>query len=186
MNGSVAVRPRIEEDPVSNVLKWILLAVAVGSFALFAWATVLTYERAAAATRPLRHGRRRDADDRRRHRRRQGRLSESRPDGLRQPLRHGLLFRPGLHGLRAGAPRRADRGKPRPGPLRRGVRRPVARAAGRGPRRHAAAASAGRSDPAGSHVPDALAGAIATLRDEHRQEPCDDRSRRPAGPRPTA
>jgi nitric oxide reductase large subunit len=35
------------EDPVSNILKWILLAVAVGSFALFAWATVLTYERAA-------------------------------------------------------------------------------------------------------------------------------------------
>ena len=34
-------------DPVSNVLKWVLLAVAVGSFALFAWATVLTYERAA-------------------------------------------------------------------------------------------------------------------------------------------
>lgn len=35
------------EDPVSDVLKWILLAVAIGSFALFAWATVLTYERAA-------------------------------------------------------------------------------------------------------------------------------------------
>jgi nitric oxide reductase subunit B len=35
------------EDPVSNVLKWVLLAVAIGSFALFAWATVLTYERAA-------------------------------------------------------------------------------------------------------------------------------------------
>src|SRR5579872_4068324 len=34
------------EDPVSNVLKWILLIVAIGSFALFAWATVLTYERA--------------------------------------------------------------------------------------------------------------------------------------------
>jgi nitric oxide reductase subunit B len=33
-------------DRVSNVLKWILLAVAVVSFALFAWATVLTYERA--------------------------------------------------------------------------------------------------------------------------------------------
>ena len=33
-------------DPVSNVLKWILLAVAIVSFALFAWATVLTYERA--------------------------------------------------------------------------------------------------------------------------------------------
>jgi nitric oxide reductase subunit B len=38
---------RLTEDSVSNVLKWILLAVAVGSFALFAWATVLTYERAA-------------------------------------------------------------------------------------------------------------------------------------------
>src|SRR3954452_16400891 len=47
MNGVTTVGPRIDEDPVSNVLKWILLAVAVGSFALFAWATVLTYERAA-------------------------------------------------------------------------------------------------------------------------------------------
>src|ERR1044071_97210 len=47
MNGSVAVGPRIDEDPVSNVLKWILLVVAVGCFALFAWATVLTHERAA-------------------------------------------------------------------------------------------------------------------------------------------
>src|SRR5450432_4278673 len=34
------------EDPVSNVLKWILLAVAIISFGLFAWAAVLTYERA--------------------------------------------------------------------------------------------------------------------------------------------
>jgi nitric oxide reductase large subunit len=34
------------EDPVSNVLKWILLGVAIASFGLFAWATVLTYERA--------------------------------------------------------------------------------------------------------------------------------------------
>lgn len=33
-------------DPVSNVLKWILLAVAVATFALMAWATILTYERA--------------------------------------------------------------------------------------------------------------------------------------------
>src|SRR5215217_6972527 len=47
MNSSAAVRARIDEDPVSNVLKWILLLVAVGCFALFAWATVLTYERAA-------------------------------------------------------------------------------------------------------------------------------------------
>ena len=34
------------EDRVSNVLKWILLVVAIGAFGLFAWATVLTYERA--------------------------------------------------------------------------------------------------------------------------------------------
>src|SRR5512142_1840162 len=33
-------------DPVSNVLKWVLLAVAVASFALMGWATVVTYERA--------------------------------------------------------------------------------------------------------------------------------------------
>src|SRR6516162_3940354 len=34
------------DDPVSNVLKWILLAVAVVTFGLMAWATVATYERA--------------------------------------------------------------------------------------------------------------------------------------------
>lgn len=33
-------------DPVSNVLKWILLAVAVLTFALLGWTTVLTYEAA--------------------------------------------------------------------------------------------------------------------------------------------
>ncbi len=33
-------------DPVSNVLKWVLLAVAVVCFALFFWATAITYERA--------------------------------------------------------------------------------------------------------------------------------------------
>ncbi|MGH8217204.1 MAG: nitric-oxide reductase large subunit [Steroidobacteraceae bacterium] len=33
-------------DPVSNVLKWILLAVAVITFGMMGWATVLTYERA--------------------------------------------------------------------------------------------------------------------------------------------
>lgn len=33
-------------DPVSDVLKWVLLAVAVLSFALMAWATVVTYNRA--------------------------------------------------------------------------------------------------------------------------------------------
>jgi nitric oxide reductase subunit B len=34
------------EDPVSNVLKWILLFVAIGCFGLFGWTTVLTYESA--------------------------------------------------------------------------------------------------------------------------------------------
>src|SRR5215475_558917 len=33
-------------DRVSDALKWILLAVAILSFVLFAWATVLTYDRA--------------------------------------------------------------------------------------------------------------------------------------------
>jgi len=31
------------EDPVSNVLKWVLLAVAILTFALLAWATTATY-----------------------------------------------------------------------------------------------------------------------------------------------
>jgi nitric oxide reductase subunit B len=33
-------------DPVSNVLKWVLLGVAVASFAIFGWTTKLTYEAA--------------------------------------------------------------------------------------------------------------------------------------------
>src|ERR1700724_81585 len=33
-------------DPVSNVLKWVLLIVAVGSFAILGWTTKLTYEAA--------------------------------------------------------------------------------------------------------------------------------------------
>jgi nitric oxide reductase subunit B len=33
-------------DPVSDILKWILLVVAIVCFALLAWATVLTYEKA--------------------------------------------------------------------------------------------------------------------------------------------
>lgn len=37
-------RTRTGEDPVSNVLKWILLAVAVGSFVVLGWATYLTYK----------------------------------------------------------------------------------------------------------------------------------------------
>ena len=34
------------EDPVSNVLKWILLVVAVATFAILGWTTKLTYEAA--------------------------------------------------------------------------------------------------------------------------------------------
>ena len=34
------------KDPVSNVLKWVLLIVAVASFAILGWTTKLTYEAA--------------------------------------------------------------------------------------------------------------------------------------------
>jgi len=34
------------EDPISNVLKWVLLATAVGCFGLLAWATDVTYQTA--------------------------------------------------------------------------------------------------------------------------------------------
>ncbi len=34
---------RPSEDPVSNVLKWVLLAVAIGTFGLMGWATSATY-----------------------------------------------------------------------------------------------------------------------------------------------
>jgi nitric oxide reductase subunit B len=34
------------EDPVSNVLKWVLLVVAIATFGLLAWATVVTYRTA--------------------------------------------------------------------------------------------------------------------------------------------
>src|SRR5271169_3723238 len=37
---------RPTEDPVSNVLKWVLLVVAVASFAILGWTTKLTYEAA--------------------------------------------------------------------------------------------------------------------------------------------
>ncbi len=39
-----ALSEPLRRDPVSNVLKWVLLAVAVGTFALLAWATVKTYQ----------------------------------------------------------------------------------------------------------------------------------------------
>lgn len=37
---------RAAADPVSNVLKWILLLVAVGTFSLLGWTTVVTYKAA--------------------------------------------------------------------------------------------------------------------------------------------
>ena len=37
---------RPTEDPVSNVLKWVLLVVAVGSFGILGWTTDLTYKAA--------------------------------------------------------------------------------------------------------------------------------------------
>ncbi|MDE1939993.1 MAG: nitric oxide reductase, partial [Alphaproteobacteria bacterium] len=36
----------VAEDKVSNILKWVLLAVAIATFALLGWTTVLTYEQA--------------------------------------------------------------------------------------------------------------------------------------------
>ncbi len=34
------------EDRVSNVLKWVLFGVAIGSFVLLGWATNVTYQTA--------------------------------------------------------------------------------------------------------------------------------------------
>ena len=42
MNSSVKASQAVG-DPVSNVLKWVLLGVALLTFALMAWATFLTY-----------------------------------------------------------------------------------------------------------------------------------------------
>src|SRR6476619_1118646 len=44
MQDSHLAQPSI--DPVSDILKWILLVVAVICFGLLGWATVLTYEKA--------------------------------------------------------------------------------------------------------------------------------------------
>ncbi len=46
MTVSADPSPRSLDDPVSNVLKWILLGVAVVTFALLAWATTATYRAA--------------------------------------------------------------------------------------------------------------------------------------------
>jgi nitric oxide reductase subunit B len=46
MDTSTTVQPRMEADRVSNVLKWVLLAVAIVTFGLLAWATDVTYRTA--------------------------------------------------------------------------------------------------------------------------------------------
>ncbi len=46
MSDTSETLPYPADDPVSNVLKWILLVVAIACFALIAWATVITYDRA--------------------------------------------------------------------------------------------------------------------------------------------
>ena len=81
------------EDPVSNVLKWVLLVVAIGTFAALGWTTVLTYDAAPPFPDRFVTIRRHHPDDSSRHPGRQGGVSKSRSDGLRQPLRHGVVFR---------------------------------------------------------------------------------------------
>jgi nitric oxide reductase subunit B len=44
MAPSVEPKVRVAPDPVSSVLKWVLLIVAILCFALMAWATVETYD----------------------------------------------------------------------------------------------------------------------------------------------
>ena len=46
MTTAVEMRDQPTADPVSAVLKWILLAVAVVTFALLGWMTDLTYKAA--------------------------------------------------------------------------------------------------------------------------------------------
>ena len=46
MGISTSVLQRLEEDRVSNVLKWVLLGIAIVTFALLGWATDITYRTA--------------------------------------------------------------------------------------------------------------------------------------------
>ena len=41
---NTTVAPPRLHDPVSDVLKWILLAVGIGCFAVMGWATIVTYQ----------------------------------------------------------------------------------------------------------------------------------------------
>ena len=121
----------------------------------------------ATAARALRRRGRNGAHDGRRHRGRQGRLPESRPDGLRQPLRHGLLLT-------------ARTTPPRPwcGSARRRANNVALAMAGKAfaalpPEQQAAATAAMQRALQGIDLtkhevvlPDSVAGAIVTVRDE--------------------
>jgi hypothetical protein len=74
-----------------------------------------------ALSRPVCYLRRHGSDVGGRHGGRQGRLPESRPDGLRQSLWHGVVFRGGLHGRQSCAPRHPDPGQHRQGEWRQSV-----------------------------------------------------------------
>ena len=41
---NTTVAPPRLHDPVSNVLKWILLAVGIACFSVMGWATIVTYQ----------------------------------------------------------------------------------------------------------------------------------------------
>ena len=179
-------------DPVSDILKWVLLVAAIICFAPSRLGHGADLREGAAPAAGIHRPRRQRADDGRRHRRRKGRLPEGRPDGLRQHLRHGVVFRRGLHRLDAGAARRADQAKPRqfrrtppstkaPGnksladtgpPERRPWRRPQPPHRPRCARRRghhrddAEAAPGNRPHPVDSRLPDAVAQAIRGARAE--------------------
>ena len=46
MDTNTTVLQRMEDDRVSDVLKWVLLAIAIITFALLGWATEITYQTA--------------------------------------------------------------------------------------------------------------------------------------------
>ena len=55
------------EDPVSNVLKWVLLGVGIVTFAILAWTVKLTYEAAPPFPERFVDARRCGPHDRERH-----------------------------------------------------------------------------------------------------------------------
>ncbi len=116
--------------------------------------------RGAAAAGPFRQRGRDRADDRRRHSGRQGRLPESRPDGLRQPLRHGLLLWRGLHRLDPRGAGYSDAKQCRAGHVGQAVCGAVGRSAGRRRRRDAPCPARRGLDQAGGRAVRPLGGCL--------------------------